>query len=100
MTVALIQTGGSHAGNALAFQECVAAHYGRAEERRFMILPTAASSFDEAVRAGAEVYHALKSVIKGKYGIDGTCNSSRTPLRCAAVNVGDEVRLCHHRHPR
>jgi len=56
--------GGSHAGNKLAMQE-------------FMILPTGADSFKEAVRMGAEVYHTLKSVIKKKYGQD-------------AINVGDE----------
>lgn len=56
--------GGSHAGNALAFQE-------------FMILPTGASSFQEAMKMGTETYHALKGVIKTKYGIDAT-------------NVGDE----------
>jgi enolase len=56
--------GGSHAGNKLAMQE-------------FMILPTGASSFTEAMRMGSEVYHTLKSVIKGKYGQDAT-------------NVGDE----------
>lgn len=50
--------GGSHAGNALAFQE-------------FMIVPTGASSFEESMRIGTEVYHTLKSVIKSKYGIDG-----------------------------
>merc|ERR1719379_1794761 len=56
--------GGSHAGNRLACQE-------------FMILPTGASSFKEAMIIGAEVYHNLKSVIKTKYGQD-------------ACNVGDE----------
>jgi len=56
--------GGSHAGNRLACQE-------------FMILPTGASSFSDAMRVGAEVYHTLKSVIKNKYGQD-------------ACNVGDE----------
>ncbi|EFP89062.1 hypothetical protein PGT21_023479 [Puccinia graminis f. sp. tritici] len=56
--------GGSHAGNALAFQE-------------FMILPTGATSFQHAMKMGTETYHALKSVIKTKYGIDAT-------------NVGDE----------
>ncbi|MBU0615254.1 MAG: phosphopyruvate hydratase [Nanoarchaeota archaeon] len=56
--------GGKHAGNALAMQE-------------FMLLPTGASSFKEALRMGAETYHHLKSVIKKKYGQD-------------AVNVGDE----------
>ncbi|KAL7006741.1 phosphopyruvate hydratase [Cystobasidiomycetes sp. EMM_F5] len=56
--------GGSHAGNALAFQE-------------FMILPTGVDSFEEAMRVGSETYHSLKNVIKKKYGIDAT-------------NVGDE----------
>ncbi len=56
--------GGSHAGNKLAMQE-------------FMILPVGASSFREALRMGAEVYHNLKAVIKAKYGQD-------------AINVGDE----------
>jgi enolase len=56
--------GGSHAGNKLAMQE-------------FMILPVGVASFKEAVRAGAEVYHQLKAVIKDKYGQDAT-------------NVGDE----------
>lgn len=56
--------GGSHAGNKLAMQE-------------FMILPTGASSFTEAMRMGAEVYQHLKNVIKEKYGQDAT-------------NVGDE----------
>ncbi|KAF9896705.1 hypothetical protein BX616_006903, partial [Lobosporangium transversale] len=56
--------GGSHAGNKLAMQE-------------FMILPTGASSFAEAMKIGSEVYHALKKVIKEKYGQDAT-------------NVGDE----------
>uniref|UniRef100_A0A3Q1CIN6 phosphopyruvate hydratase n=1 Tax=Amphiprion ocellaris TaxID=80972 RepID=A0A3Q1CIN6_AMPOC len=56
--------GGSHAGNKLAMQE-------------FMILPVGASTFKEAMRIGAEVYHNLKNVIKEKYGKDAT-------------NVGDE----------
>ena len=43
----------------------------------FMILPVGASSFREAMRIGAEVYHNLKNVIKEKYGKDAT-------------NVGDE----------
>lgn len=51
--------GGSHAGNGLAMQE-------------FMILPTGASSFSEAIQIGCEVYHTLKSVIKTKYGQDAT----------------------------
>jgi enolase len=42
-----------------------------------MILPVGAADFDEAMQMGTETYHALKSVIKKKYGIDAT-------------NVGDE----------
>lgn len=51
--------GGSHAGNKLAMQE-------------FMILPTGASSFTEAMKIGSEVYHHLKKVIKDKFGLDAT----------------------------
>lgn len=38
----------------------------RAQE--FMILPVGVASFSDALRAGAEVYHNLKSIIKKKYG--------------------------------
>ncbi|KAE9526827.1 hypothetical protein AGLY_013475 [Aphis glycines] len=51
--------GGSHAGNKLAMQE-------------FMILPTGACSFTEAMKIGTEVYHNLKNVIKAKFGLDAT----------------------------
>jgi len=40
--------------------------------QEFMILPTGAKSFKEAMRMGAEVYQCLKSVIKSKYGQDAT----------------------------
>ncbi len=33
-----------------------------------MILPTGCKAFSEALRAGAEVYHNLKAIIKKKYG--------------------------------
>lgn len=56
--------GGSHAGNALAFQE-------------FMIAPVGAKDFDEAMQIGTETYHALKNVIKKKYGIDGESRAIR-----------------------
>lgn len=51
--------GGSHAGNKLAMQE-------------FMILPTGADNFTEAMKIGSETYHTLKKVIKDKYGLDAT----------------------------
>ena len=45
------QNGGSHAGNKLAMQE-------------FMILPTGAEKFSEAMRMGAEVYQVLKVILR------------------------------------
>jgi enolase len=57
-----ILNGGSHADNSIDFQE-------------FMIMPVGASSFSEALRMGAEVFHNLKEVLKkGKL----------------STNVGDE----------
>ncbi|RSZ65607.1 phosphopyruvate hydratase [Corynebacterium hylobatis] len=48
-----IINGGAHADSGVDVQE-------------FMIAPIGFDSFSEALRAGAEVYHALKSVIKDK----------------------------------
>ena len=48
-----ILNGGSHADSNVDIQE-------------FMIAPVGAPSFREALRTGAEVYHALKSVLKGR----------------------------------
>jgi len=45
--------GGAHANNSLDIQE-------------FMIVPVGAQSFREALRCGAEVFHALKKLIEGK----------------------------------
>jgi len=47
-----IINGGVHADNNIDFQE-------------FMILPVGAASFAEALRCGAEVFHALKKVLHG-----------------------------------
>lgn len=47
-----IINGGSHADNNVDFQE-------------FMIMPVGAPTFREALRMGAEVFHALKSVLSG-----------------------------------
>ena len=57
-----VVNGGVHAPNPLDFQE-------------FMIAPVGAATFEEAVRWGAETYHALKSVVK-QHGL--------------ATGVGDE----------
>jgi enolase len=48
-----IINGGEHADNSVDFQE-------------FMILPVGAPSLREAVRWGAEVFHALKAVLHGR----------------------------------
>ena len=57
-----ILNGGAHADNSVDIQE-------------FMIAPVGAATFEEAVRWGAETYHALKSVVK-QHGL--------------ATGVGDE----------
>ena len=48
-----VLNGGAHADNNADFQE-------------FMITPVGASSFTEAIRMGAEVFHNLKTVLKNK----------------------------------
>jgi enolase len=51
-----IINGGKHADNSVDLQE-------------FMVMPVGATSFSEGLRWGAEIFHALKSVLKGKgYG--------------------------------
>ncbi|MBJ93282.1 MAG: phosphopyruvate hydratase [Rickettsiales bacterium] len=57
-----ILNGGEHADNNVDIQE-------------FMVIPVGASSFSDALRMGAEVFHSLKAVLKG---------------RGLATSVGDE----------
>ncbi len=57
-----ILNGGAHADSNVDFQE-------------FMVMPVGASSFSEALRIGAEIFHALRSILK-KRGL--------------ATGVGDE----------
>lgn len=59
-----VLNGGDHSGSPMAFQE-------------FMIAPTGATSFTEAVQWNAETYMALKSIVQEKYGK-------------AAIGLGDE----------
>jgi enolase len=59
-----IINGGKHAGNGLDIQE-------------YMLLPSGAKSFADALRIGSEAYHALREILQEKYGK-------------GAVNVGDE----------
>lgn len=48
-----ILNGGSHADNNVDIQE-------------FMVMPVGATSFKESLRMGAEIFHSLKSVLKGQ----------------------------------
>ncbi len=48
-----VVNGGAHADNTIDFQE-------------FMVVPRKFPSFREAIRAGVEVFHALKSILKKK----------------------------------
>lgn len=91
-----ILNGGVHADNNLDIQE-------------FMILPIGAQSFSEATRMGAEIYHALKRILKsraknvsvGDEGgfaprMDGDCEA--LDVICEAIceagyRVGDDVAL-------
>ena len=57
-----ILNGGSHADNAIDFQE-------------FMVMPVGAATFSESLRMGTQIFHHLKSVLKSK-GL--------------STNVGDE----------
>jgi len=57
-----VLNGGSHAANSVDIQE-------------FMLVPAGLGSFSESLRAGVEVYHAMKRVMAG---------------RGLATNVGDE----------
>lgn len=53
-----VLNGGAHAANELEFQE-------------FMIAPVGARAEEEAVRIGAEVYHALADLVRRRYGAAG-----------------------------
>jgi enolase len=48
-----ILNGGAHADSSVDFQE-------------FMVMPVGASSFTEALRAGAEIFHTLRGILKGR----------------------------------
>jgi enolase len=48
-----ILNGGAHADSSVDFQE-------------FMVMPVGATSFSEALRAGAEIFHALRGILKAR----------------------------------
>jgi enolase len=80
-----ILNGGSHADSNVDLQE-------------FMVMPVGASSFKEALRMGSEIFHALKSVLKGKgyatsVGDEGgfapSLKSNEEPLELIVTAIGD-----------
>jgi len=76
-----IINGGSHAGNKLAMQE-------------FMILPTGAASFTEAMKMGSEIYHHLKSLIKESYGLDATAVGDEGGFAPNFQSNEEAIKLC------
>ncbi|MDH3747244.1 MAG: phosphopyruvate hydratase [Gammaproteobacteria bacterium] len=91
-----IINGGAHADNSVDIQE-------------FMILPVGAPNFSEALRHGAEIFHALKSVLKGKglntaVGDEGgfapdlpsnqaALDTIMTAIESAGFRAGDDILL-------
>src|SRR5438309_1486875 len=91
-----ILNGGAHADNGIDFQE-------------FMVMPVGAEDFSEALRCGAEIFHALKSglhqaglstAVGDEGGFAPAINSSREALdfidkavTAAGYTLGDDVLL-------
>lgn len=91
-----IINGGAHASNNVDFQE-------------FMILPVGADTFSEAVRYGAEVFHALRAILvaqgastavgdEGGFAPDLPSNKAALDLIVAAIesagfNLNDDIVL-------
>lgn len=82
-----VLNGGSHADSSVDFQE-------------FMIMPVGAKSIREAIRMGAETFHALKKVLKSKgqvtaVGDEGgfapNLEDNEAPLKCImeAIEAAD-----------
>lgn len=91
-----IINGGSHSDAPIAFQE-------------FMIRPVGASSFREGLRMGAEVFHALKKVLKDRglstavgdeggfapelEGTEDALNSIIAAIKAAGYEPGKDVKI-------
>ena len=76
-----ILNGGAHADNPIDFQE-------------FMVMPVGAPTFSEALRCGAEIFHALKSALHAKglstsVGDEGGFAPNIASARAALDFIGD-----------
>jgi enolase len=61
--------------------------------QEFMVLPTGATCFSEAMRMGSELYHHLKSIIKKKYGLDATAVGDEGGFAPNFQNNGEALEL-------
>merc|ERR1711872_429764 len=59
----------------------------------FMVLPTGATCFSEAMRMGSELYHHLKGIIKKKYGLDATAVGDEGGFAPNFQNNGEALEL-------
>ncbi len=78
-----ILNGGVHADNPIDFQE-------------FMVMPVGAASFSEALRCGAEIFHALKAALHAKglataVGDEGGFAPNLASSRAALDFIGEAV---------
>jgi enolase len=78
-----ILNGGAHADNPIDFQE-------------FMVMPVGAESFSEALRCGAEIFHALKAALHAKglataVGDEGGFAPNIASARAALDFIGEAV---------
>jgi enolase len=92
-----ILNGGKHADNTVDFQE-------------FMVQPIGFDTFEEALRAGVEIYHALKAVLHDRHlstavGDEGgfapdlkrnedACELIALAVEKAGYDLGRQVRIC------
>jgi enolase len=92
-----ILNGGKHADNTVDFQE-------------FMVQPIGFDTFEEALRAGVEIYHALKAVLHDRHlstavGDEGgfapdlkrnedACELIALAVKKAGYDLGRQIRIC------
>ena len=79
-----ILNGGAHADSSVDFQE-------------FMVMPVGAPSFAEALRTGAEIFHALRGILKGAASVDRRRRRGRLRSQPEVEPRGGRSRARSHR---
>ncbi len=82
-----ILNGGAHADTSVDFQE-------------FMVMPVGAASFAEALRAGSEIFHALRGILKAKGQSTGVGDEGGFAPEPAVQSRGGGRRARSHRQER